>query len=310
MICAYCFNQIQQQGSKKCVLCRKDYPSKELFKYDIYNIPDGIPLERLQFVLPLVCSTKLENIKEFMELGLTAHKSGMWGFYPIHLASKREIAEYLVQEKQVDFNILRGRDTPLHWAAKLGFFDVVQFYVERGADVNVKNSKGESALMLSATNGHHEIVQCLIFYGANLKEIRIKDGATPLLMAVRNNFIDTVKVLVLNGAEVNRTSKKGKTAFYISCEIGNYEIVKFLQKHGADVCKLFQGKSPLDIALDNSHYKIANLLIENAHILKTSKPMNRMLSYHNKAIRNIRNVNGSPLEITDSLIVNDNIHFL
>jgi serine/threonine-protein phosphatase 6 regulatory ankyrin repeat subunit B len=51
-------------------------------------------------------------------------------------------------------------------ASLWGRFDVVNVLVNRGADVNVKDNWGATALMLASSNGHTVIVKLLKDHGA------------------------------------------------------------------------------------------------------------------------------------------------
>ncbi len=57
--------------------------------------------------------------------------------------------------------------TPLIVAAFHGRLDLVQYLLERGAEVNVQASFGWTALMFAADHGHYEIVKTLLEAGAN-----------------------------------------------------------------------------------------------------------------------------------------------
>jgi ankyrin repeat protein len=51
--------------------------------------------------------------------------------------------------------------TPLHYAAKNGFGEVVRLLLEQGADARVINHYGETPLRLAARYGHREIEHLL-----------------------------------------------------------------------------------------------------------------------------------------------------
>jgi FOG: Ankyrin repeat len=54
-----------------------------------------------------------------------------------------------------------GLGTPLHKAAELGRIDVVRYLISQGADVNIKDSMGQTALDCAAKRGHSHIVDLL-----------------------------------------------------------------------------------------------------------------------------------------------------
>uniref|UniRef100_A0A8C8H2L7 E3 ubiquitin-protein ligase MIB2 n=1 Tax=Oncorhynchus tshawytscha TaxID=74940 RepID=A0A8C8H2L7_ONCTS len=72
------------------------------------------------------------------------------GFSALHLASlnnHRDVAEILVKEGRCDVNIRNNRNqTPLQLAVTQGHGDLVQLLVVEGADVNVEDEDGDTAM--------------------------------------------------------------------------------------------------------------------------------------------------------------------
>ena len=67
-------------------------------------------------------------------------------------------------------------------ATKQGDTAAVKALLTRGADVNAKNKKGETALMGAAWYGHTTIVEALLKAGADT-DVKAKNGGTALLAA-------------------------------------------------------------------------------------------------------------------------------
>jgi len=63
-----------------------------------------------------------------------------------------------------------------------------------GADVNMRNIRGETALHLAAALGLHDMVRCLAHHDADL-EARDKRIETPLLKAVQNDRLLVLQIL-------------------------------------------------------------------------------------------------------------------
>jgi ankyrin repeat protein len=119
-------------------------------------------------------------------------------------------------------------------AAHTGTVDLVKRLLERGAKVNLKEtSRGQTALMWAAAEGHHEAVDALIMHGADV-HARSNGGYTPLLLSARTGRIEIAAALLHAGAEVNEAAPDGTTTLLVATIRGHSALVKFLLEHGAD----------------------------------------------------------------------------
>jgi len=75
-----------------------------------------------------------------------------------------------------------------------GYTDIVKALIEAGADINVRNNYGNTALMLSSWYGSIDIVKTLIEAGADINE-HDNDGDTALILSSCNGHSDVVRVL-------------------------------------------------------------------------------------------------------------------
>ncbi|KAF2651686.1 ankyrin, partial [Lophiostoma macrostomum CBS 122681] len=69
--------------------------------------------------------------------------------------------------------------TPLGWASEMGSTESAKKLLEAGADPNVFEHDGWSALHWAARNGHLDVLKLLLSYGART-EVRDSRGHTPL----------------------------------------------------------------------------------------------------------------------------------
>jgi len=100
---------------------------------------------------------------------------------------------------------------------------VVQALLAKGADVNDKDSNGETALMWASRFGHLGVVQVLLAKGADVNA-KMGNGRTALMVASSNAFdwiyhlehldqrLDVVQALLAKGADVNAKGNNGLTA--------------------------------------------------------------------------------------------------
>ncbi|WP_333023614.1 ankyrin repeat domain-containing protein, partial [Wolbachia endosymbiont of Pentidionis agamae] len=71
-----------------------------------------------------------------------------------------------------------------HMAAKYNWKSVLEFLIKKGANVNAKDKKGNTALHLASKNGHEEVLNILLLNGAktNVKNI---SNSTPLHYSIK-----------------------------------------------------------------------------------------------------------------------------
>ena len=82
----------------------------------------------------------------------------------------------------------------------------------------------------------------------------MKDGGelTPLVYAVRSNDLDSVKVLLAAGADVNQVTGYGWSPLLVATQNRYYKLGAYLLDHGADVNLTNKGGwTPLYLATDN-----------------------------------------------------------
>jgi len=132
---------------------------------------------------------------------------------------------------------LPGGETALMTAARTGKVDAVKVLIAHGADVNFKESKrGQTALMWAAADGNTAVVEELVERGADMKA-RTKGGFTPLLFAVREGRMDTVRAMLKAGANVNEPWQAGRASGVA-------------------------GISPMVLAVANAHYELAAMMLD------------------------------------------------
>jgi len=109
-------------------------------------------------------------------------------------------------------------------AIKRGDIQRVRDLLDRGADVDARDSHGQTALMLAAHAGHREIVEVLIARRANLNATA-KYGLSALMLALVAGHTQVAGLLVGAGADVSLRGTgapgfAGKTAYDLAVERG------------------------------------------------------------------------------------------
>lgn len=104
--------------------------------------------------------------------------------------------------------------------------------LDQGADPNSYDEDGDHLLMYAAMYASADCMQLLIEKGSNVNAKNSLDE-TALMWAVHD--LSKMKLLIERGAEVNAKAKSGNTALLIAAVgLGKYEAVKLLLDKGAD----------------------------------------------------------------------------
>jgi uncharacterized protein len=125
-----------------------------------------------------------------------------------------------------------GSRTALSIATERGDEPMVDFLIERGANVNANSGKGLTPVMGAAYYGRTSCVSLLVKAGGDVNASD-PEGLTPLMFAAKLGHTETARLLVSLGANVNATSKNGKTPLAYALEGGHAEVVVVLRRAGA-----------------------------------------------------------------------------
>src|SRR5205823_4656033 len=173
----------------------------------------------------------------------------------------------------------RAGATPLELAAINGSAAMIEKLIKAGANVNAPLTKyGDTALMMAARTGKPDTIKVLLDNGAQINspetwggttsnsaitslprdpqpgEKPKKDyygGFTPLHFAVRQGDMESARLLVTAGADVNASTADGKGSLELAIYNGNYEIASFLIDNKANLNHAdAEGFTPLFWAVD------------------------------------------------------------
>ena len=189
--------------------------------------------------------------------GADVDAANRYGMRPLSLASEGGYAETLASllDADADPSLMTGGVPPIMSAARAGNVDAVTVLARHGADVNAAETlRGQTALMWAAAEDHPDVVQALIDLGADLHAgsdgggfertqalenvqlnlRKVEEGFTPLLFAAREGALETTRVLVSAGANVNEAAPRGSNALLVAITNHHYELAAFLVDRGAD----------------------------------------------------------------------------
>lgn len=182
----------------------------------------------------------------------------------VDAAEKKDVQAVTALVKQgADVNVAQGDGgTALHWAAHWDDVAMAKRLITAGARVDAANDYGVTPLFLAAGNGSPEMVGVLLDAGANANAA-LPAGQTVLMTAVTGGNNAAVKRLLAKGANANASqSSKGQTALMWAATAQNVDIVKTLLEAGADIgARSKTGFTPLLFAAREGGIEVARALL-------------------------------------------------
>jgi len=174
------------------------------------------------------------------------------------------LVEYFL-DRGVDVNGTNDREeTPLMIAAGEHKPQIVRLLIERGADVNFLNANGRTALMYAAEEGAEDAIRILIENGADPKLHGSDGGYAALHLAASDGHEGVIKKLLDNGVSPNLVDHNKATAMHYAASDGHEDVLKLLLDAGADTnAKDKSGRTPLHMAVDDGHFGVVAMLLDN-----------------------------------------------
>lgn len=217
-------------------------------------------------------------VDRLIAAGANVNAANDHGVTPLGLACENR------NEAIIDALLRRGADpnasvsfgeSALMTASRAGTVAGVKALLARGAKVDVaERSHGQTALMWAVSERHPDIVRLLIEAGADVRaRSRVRrrtvqvanrygdqnsvrgvteidlGGFTPLLFAARSGDVESARLLLAAGADVNEMAPGGASALVMAAHSGQGRVAQLLAERGADVHSAGAGYTALHAAV-------------------------------------------------------------
>jgi ankyrin repeat protein len=233
----------------------------------------------------------LETADLLLRAGARVSTSNRDGATPLQLAALNGsgvmIEKLLKAGADANSPLGASGDTALMLASRTGRPDAVKVLLDGGAKVDARESWGDTtALMWAVAEGNHAVVRLLIDKGANVNlrskfvpsatgrgfegatpvaarpnqtaEENASGSLTPLMFAAREGDLDSARMLVAAGADINVRGGDGKDALGLAIFNGGYDVASFLIDNHANVNQAdAQRFTPLFWAVDRRNMETA-----------------------------------------------------
>ena len=121
------------------------------------------------------------------------------------------------------------RPADLYTAAKDDDIELIERLLAGGANIDARDARGYSPLMLATYAGNQRAVECLLENGADPNSSDAA-GNTVLMGAAFKGHTDMVETLVYAGADPGARNHSGMNAIELATLFGRADVVELIQR--------------------------------------------------------------------------------
>lgn len=148
-------------------------------------------------------------------------------FYAVH-EGQTSFVKHLINVEGADVNMKNDHgETALLMAAHEGHDSMVSLLLDKGANPNAASQSRETPIVWACFWEHEPVVKRLIRAGANI-EAKDRYGETPLIWAAHHRKLKSMQWLMEAGADMNARNRRGLTILENARELGHHAVVGML----------------------------------------------------------------------------------
>ncbi len=168
----------------------------------------------------------------------------------------------LINLEQIDINLKdSNKNNLLHMSVVYPqAWKIINLFINSGVDINGRNNKKETPLLLAIKNNNYNIANILLKNGAYIDDecifIIINRTGRGAFYVLRN--------MIKRGIDIDIVNNVGSSLLHLSTKNNNYGFAKYLIMKGIDKdIKDCKNKTAFDYACLNHYIKIVELLSDN-----------------------------------------------
>lgn len=187
-----------------------------------------------------------------------------------------KVLKYFLEKKKCDVDIINDKyEPPTFTALKFGHEDIFRYLVEKkNSNLTMLNVNSENILFITVNKNHLSAMKYVLDERKVHIDVDWKNnvGNTLLHEAVINNQSHILEYLVeQKHADVNVVGQRKRTPLHCAASRNNYEICKYLVKHGADPrAKDDEGLYPKS----NTFHALLDPYLKDVRVTRTRRSLN------------------------------------
>ena len=228
---------------------RGDTPAEVAQTDEIEALIDSSSRSNVNTILNRIIEKQFDDAVALIQNGvnLTARIGSNYSTI-LHVAvADSEMSEAVIKalaDSRVLLNMQDGTmNTPLHIAVETSSPEILQYLIQRGTNVDVKNIHGQTPLLklLRSDRFSAQNVDCLLLNGADPK-VADPRGETALHYALFTDHTEVIDSLIKHGADVNAQTESGYTPLHNAVFQKNPKATFLLLRAGADITLVDQNE--------------------------------------------------------------------
>lgn len=151
-----------------------------------------------------------------------------------------------------------------HYAAFRGEIFILEYFLDNGADINIEDEQGRTAIFHAIFSQDVEVVRYLVDHGANLSfKDKYADGESLQHLAAAEGNLNILQYLIEEkGSDINALNDKKETLLHAASIFAPKSTVRYLVEKGLDIlAENSDGETPLHTMANGNCWEGFNYLI-------------------------------------------------